>query len=111
MFRVIPYMRKVVVLTGTSNLHTRLLKYKMGRELYNYIKNNPPQKGDCAICYEDNQGRYVMWFKDRKVSNDTINHEVRHLIDFIFKYVGEHKTIELQAYYTEWLRKEIRKRL
>lgn len=111
LFRVIPYMRKVVVLTGSRNLHTRLLKYKMGKALYTQLKNELPDKRDVASVYSDNQGRYVMWFKDRKVSNDTINHEVRHLIDFIFEYVGEHKTRELQAYYTEWLRKEIRKRL
>jgi len=104
-------MRKVVVLTGTRNLHNRLRKYKMGRDLYAQLKNTPPVKGDDGALYKDHDGRYVLWFPDRKTSNDTINHEIRHLIDFIFEYVGEHKTRELQAYYTDWLRREVRKRL
>lgn len=111
LFRVIPYMRKVVVLTGYQNLHSRLVKYKMGKDLYNQLKNNPPLKGEQGAVYYDDKGRYVVWFPDKKTSNDTINHEVIHLIDFVFNFVGEHKTRELQAYYIEWLRKEVRKRL
>lgn len=111
LFLIPPFDRKVVVLTGTRNLIGRLKKYRLGRELTKLIKDDFPTKDDEAFCQRDSRGRYILWFKNNKATNDTINHEISHLLDFLLDYVGERKSAELRAYYTTWLRREVRKRL
>ena len=100
--------RKVLLVTYPSDALKAARKHKMGRNLIQMIKNDPP---DCqACCYQDEEKpRYVLYFKVKDLG--TIVHETDHVIKHMMKLLGAQQEQEFHAYTKEWLFNEVRKSL
>lgn len=83
----------------------------MGRSLRTEICAETPTKNDAAVTYWDDDGRYILWFPNNKVSNQTIVHETNHIVKLMMKYIGAQQENEGHAYTQDWLFKEIRRLL
>ncbi len=98
--------RKVLLVTYPSDALKAARKHKMGRNLIQMIKSDPP---DCqACCYQDEQRpRYVLYFKNKELG--VVVHECDHVIFHMFKLIGAASEQEFRAYTKEWLFNEVRK--
>lgn len=104
--------RKVLLVTPPHDILKAVRRFKLGRELINQAKTEPPQPGELAFVYKcDATGRYVLWFQNNKPRIDTILHETTHIVDYIMTYIGASKEKEARAYTSEYLFNEVRKAL
>ena len=110
LLRIPIWNRKLLVVTPPHNLLNATRHFRMGRELINQVKNDPPDKTiDGCIYLCDKTGRYILWFPNRSPNNLTIIHETNHLVKHMMKYIGAQQEREAHAYTQEWICKEIRK--
>ena len=104
--------RKVLLITPPNDILKAVRRFKLGRELINQAKTEPPAVGEMAFVYHcDSTGRYVLWFPNRNPRIDTIIHETSHITDYIMIFLGASKEKEARAYTQEYLYNEVRKAL
>lgn len=110
LLRIPIWNRKLLIVTPPHDLLKATRSFRMGRELINQVKNDPPDKtieGCIYMC--DKTGRYILWFPTRKPTGLTIIHETNHLVKHMMKYIGAQQEKEAHAYSQEWLMKEIKR--
>ncbi len=100
--------RRVLLVSYPSDTLKAAQKHKMGKNLIQMIKNDPP---DCqACCYQDEEKpRYVLYFKVKDLG--TIVHETDHVVKHMMKLLGAQQEQEFHAYVKEWLFNTVRKSL
>ncbi len=108
--------RKFLLVTGCTRneLLSLISKYKLGRDLRKRVYDDPPfpiKEGQGCVYMDDVHCRYIMYFPNRKVRNDTIIHETNHIAKHLMKYLGAQQEKEGQAYTQEWLYNWVRKNI
>lgn len=100
--------RRVLLVSYPHDALKAARRFKMGRNLIQMIKEDPP---DCqACCYQDeNKPRYVLYFKVKDLG--TIVHETDHVVKHMMKLLGANNEQEFSAYTKEWLFNTVRKAL
>lgn len=106
---IIPIVeRKVLLVTPPSDVLKAAQKHKMGRNLIQMIKGDPPE---CQACvYQDEEKpRYVLYL--RVQDSGTIVHETNHIVKHMMKLLGAQQEQEFHAYTQEWLFNTVKKLL
>lgn len=100
--------RKVLLVTPPHDVLKATRKHKMGKNLIQMVKNDPP---DCQACvYQDEEKpRYVLYFKVKDLG--TIVHETNHVVKHMMKLLGAQQEQEFHAYVQEYLFNVVRKAL
>lgn len=102
----------IMVQGDVKDILKEATKRKFGKKMIDeIIKDNiqPSNRGAAYFC----EDRYeaIMWFPSTRIDKSTVNHEVRHLVDWASLYIGAEREMEFCAYTTEYLNKVINQTL
>lgn len=104
--------RKILVVTPPHDILKSSRFFKMGRNLIGQVKSEAPIENELACVYFcDDSGKYILWFKNRKPSIDTLIHETNHIVKHMMKFIGAGGEKEANAYTQEFIFNEVRKAL
>lgn len=84
-----------------------LKRLGVNQKTLNDVRKDDIDNFSRAACWFDTEiATGIMWFT-AKTDVATVVHELRHVIDFIFTYIGALEEMEATAYATEWLFNEL----
>lgn len=100
----------VLLLVGGEELDILKIvkKHKVSKKtLYEIEKDKITKKTHGACWFDEGQILGIVWFPTNNPKKLTLTHEVRHLIDYMFMWIGALEEMEATAYTTEWLEDHI----
>lgn len=106
----IPVINKPVLLvTAPHDVLKASRRFKIGRNLIQMIKEDPPENCQACVYQDEEKPRYVLYFKVKDLG--TIVHETNHIIKHMMKLLGAQQEQEFHAYFQEYLFNEVRRSL
>jgi hypothetical protein len=99
--------RPVMILVGgdKNDIQKVALDMKCDRAVMDEIeRDNAGTRGTAAAAYFCTvSGNGILWFPSRRIPASLLAHELTHLVDGIFEYIGAVREYEARAYTMEWL--------
>ena len=103
---IIPiWERELIIMFGGkfSDLEKEAAKVS---KIKSAITHESSARGGSYFCHKTGTG--ILWFPVKKIDTDTLTHEITHIIDELFKYIGAENESEARAYTAGWIASKLK---